>query len=115
MTTSRERSCNARAVDGVEPDASGSEDHDSVAGADVSGVQDGAGASHNAAAEQRSLGERKLRGYDRELVLVDERLFGETSEPEALKQTSPVSGQARGIGRPAQRRLWVFALVGPAG
>ncbi len=66
-----------------------------VAGADVRRVQNGTCASHNAAAEQRCLGERKLLLYDRELILVNESLFGEAAQPEALEQAGPISGQAR--------------------
>jgi hypothetical protein len=81
----------ARATHCIEANASGAEDHDSVAGANVSRVQDGTGTGHNAAAEQRSLGERKLLGYDGELVLVDERLFSEAAQPEALEQANPIA------------------------
>jgi hypothetical protein len=49
-----------------------------------------------------------------ELVLVDERLFGEAAQPEALVQAGPVSGQARCISRSAYCRLRMFALEGPA-
>jgi hypothetical protein len=34
------------------------------------------------------LGERELLGYDGKLVLVNERVFGEAAQPEALKQAS---------------------------
>jgi hypothetical protein len=37
------------------------------------------------------------------------------AQPEALKQANPISGQTRGIGRSAQRRLSVSALEGAAG
>src|SRR4029077_8383168 len=50
----------------------------------------------NAAAEQRSLSERKLLGYDGKLVLMDERAFGEASQPEALEQGDPVCGSGAG-------------------
>jgi hypothetical protein len=83
--------CDARPTNGIEPNSSGAEDHDRVPGADVCGVQDGTGAGYNSAAEQRSLGERKLLGYDGELVLVDERAFGKPSQPEALKQASSIA------------------------
>src|SRR5260370_1183693 len=49
------------------------------------------GAGYNSAAEQRSLGERKLPGYDGKLVLVDERAFGEAAQPKALEQASPIA------------------------
>ena len=75
----------ARASYGIEPNASGAEDHDRLAGANIGGVQDGARASYNAAAEQRCLSEWKVLGHYRELILVDERLFGEAAEPEALE------------------------------
>ena len=41
--------------------------------------------------EQRGLGERKLPGYDGELVLMDQRLFGEAAQPEPLEQASPIA------------------------
>jgi hypothetical protein len=104
----------ARAANRIEPDAAGAEDHDCLAGADVGGIQDGTSARHNAAAEQRCLGERKLLGHRGELVLVDERLFGEASQSKALVQAGPVSGQARCISRSAYRRRRMFALEGPA-
>src|SRR5262249_29216785 len=89
------------ATDGIEPNASGPEDHHRVAGPDVGGVQDGAGASDHAAAEQRSLGERQLLGYDGKLVLVNERLLGEAPEPKAVEQADPIAAEARCIGRTA--------------
>ena len=78
-----------RATYGVETNPSGSKDHNSVAGADVCGIQDGTGASHYAAAEQRSLGERELLRHYGELVLMNERGFSEAAEAKALKQTDP--------------------------
>ena len=89
------RAREARAANRIESHAASAEDHDRLAGADVGGVQDGTGARHNAAAEQRCLGERKLLGHDGELVLVNEGLFGEAAQPEALEQAGPISGQAR--------------------
>jgi hypothetical protein len=86
-----------------------------VAGADVRRVQNGPCASHNTAAEQRSLGERKLLRHDGELVLMDKRPFGKTAQPEALEQACPISGQARSVGRSAQRRVRAPALEGAAG
>src|SRR5689334_10210016 len=96
-------SCDARPTNGIEPNTSSTEDHDCVPGTNIRGVQDRAGARYNAAAEQRSLGERKLLGHDGELVFVDERAFGEAAQPKALKQADAVATQARGIGGPAQR------------
>ena len=109
------RAREARAAYRIEPNASGAEDHDRVAGAYVSRVQDGTRARYNATAEQRSLSEWKLLGHGGELILVDERLFGEAAQPEALKQANPISGQTRGIGRSAHCRLRMSALEGPAG
>src|SRR5258708_24643083 len=85
------RACDARCTNGIEPNSSGAEDHDRVPGANVCGVQDGTGAGYNSAAQQRSLRERKLLGYDGKLVLVDERAFGETAQPEPLEQASPIA------------------------
>jgi hypothetical protein len=82
---------NARSTNGVEPNSSGAENHDRVAGANVCGVQDGTGAGYNSAAEKRGLGERKLLGYDGKLVLVDECAFREAAQPEALEQASPIA------------------------
>ena len=59
-----------------------------------SGIQDGAGAGYNAAAQQRSLRERNVFGHDGELVLVDERAFGEAAESQALEQCGAVAAQA---------------------
>ncbi len=84
--------CDARPTNGIESNSSSAEDHDCVAGADVRRVQDRAGARYNAAAEERSLGERKLLGYEGKLVFVDERLFGEAAQPEALEQAQPHCG-----------------------
>jgi hypothetical protein len=42
-------------------------------------------------------------GHDGELVLVNERAFGEAAQPEALEQANAVTTQARGIGRSPQR------------
>jgi len=39
------------------------------------------GIEPNGAAEQRSLRERKLLGYDGELILMDKRPFGKPSTP----------------------------------
>jgi hypothetical protein len=97
------RACDARPTNGIEPNSSGAEDHDRVPRANVCGVQDGTGAGYNSAAEQRGLGERKLLRYDGKLVLVDERAFSETAQPEPLEQASPIAAQTRGIGRSAQR------------
>jgi hypothetical protein len=101
-------------ANGVEPHPSRAEDHNRVAGANVGRVQDGAGARYNSAAEQRSLSERKLLRYDGKLVLMDERAFGETTQPEPLEQASPIAAQARGIGCSAQCRLRMSALEGAA-
>src|SRR5580700_4557886 len=62
--------CNARSTNGVKPHPSRAEDHNRVAGVNVGRVQDGAGARYNSAAEQRSLSEWKLLGYDGKLVLM---------------------------------------------
>src|SRR4029077_11227669 len=59
--------------------------------------------------------ERKLLGNDGELVLVDQRPFGKAAQPEALEQANPIAAEARGIGRPAQRRFRMSALEGAAG
>src|SRR6266849_5438480 len=83
--------CDARSTNSVEPHSSGAEDRNRVPGGNVCSVQDGTGAGYNSAAEQRSLGERKLPGYDGKLVLVDERAFGEAPQPEALEQASPIA------------------------
>ena len=37
-------------------------------------------------------------GYDSELVFVDERPFGETTQPKALEQGNAIAAQARCIG-----------------
>jgi hypothetical protein len=37
------------------------------------------------------LSERNLLGYDGKLVLVDERAFGETAQPEPLEQADPIA------------------------
>ena len=109
------RAGDARAANGIEPDASGTEDHDRVAGAHVSGVQDGARTGDNAAAQQRRLGEGHLLRQKRELVFVDKRAFGEAAEPQALEQANAMAAQTRRIGRPPQRRFRVLALKGAAG
>src|SRR5260370_36876594 len=70
------RTGDARSAHAIQPNATGADDDDGVASIDMSGVQDGTCTRYNAAAEQRSLGERKLLGNDGELVLVDERPFG---------------------------------------
>ncbi len=48
------------AADRIKSHAPGTENDERVAGVHVSGVQDGAGAGNNAAAQQRSLGERHV-------------------------------------------------------
>ena len=75
----------ARTAHRVEADAARAEDHDRLTGLDVRGVQDGTRASDDPAAEQGRLGERHRVRYDRELVFVNEGLFGEAAQPEALK------------------------------
>src|ERR1700720_459938 len=55
-------SCDARSTNGIESNPSSTEYHHGVASADVRCVQDRASACYNAAAEERSLGERKLPG-----------------------------------------------------
>jgi hypothetical protein len=90
MTTIRDAPAMG-AAHGVELDASGAEDHDGVAGANIRRVQDGASARYNAAAERRSLGERKLLGYGGELVLADEGPFGEAAQSEALEEANPIA------------------------
>jgi hypothetical protein len=75
---SRPKAC----ADGIETNASGTKDHDRVAGANVGCVQDGADAGCDAAAEQRSLREWKLPGDYGELVLVDERALSEPDHEE---------------------------------
>ncbi|HWW87422.1 MAG TPA: hypothetical protein VNZ26_27680, partial [Vicinamibacterales bacterium] len=49
------------------------------------------------------------------MILVDKRPFGKAAQPEALEQANAISGQARSIGRSAQRRLRVSALKGAPG
>jgi len=66
----------ARPTNRIEPNSSSTEYHHRVASADIRGIQDRAGPGHNPAAEERSLSERKLFGYEGKLVLVDKRLFG---------------------------------------
>ena len=85
------RAGEARAADGIEPDAAGAEDHDRFARAARRGVQDGARTRDNAAAEQRRLGERHLLRQKRELIFVDERAFGKAAEPQALKQANAIA------------------------
>jgi hypothetical protein len=102
----------ARPTNSIEPDPSCTEDHDCVTGANVRSIQDRAGTRYYAAAEERSLGERKLLGYEGKLVFMDESLFGEAAQPEALEQANPIAAKARGIGRSAHRRLGMFALEG---
>ena len=80
-----------------------------------SGIQDGARAGDNAAAQQRRLRERHVFGHKRELVLVDERAFGEAAKSHALEQGGAVAAQARRIPRPPQRRFRVLTLEGTAG
>jgi hypothetical protein len=57
-----------RTADGVEPNAATAKDHDRVAGPHVCGVQDGARAGHDAAAEERRLGERHILRQKGELI-----------------------------------------------
>jgi hypothetical protein len=104
----------ARANDGVEPYTAGAEDDDCVAGAHVGGVQDGTSARDDPAAKQRRLGEREFPRYDSELILVDEGLFREAAQPEALEHRDRIAAQARGIGPPTQCRLGMSALKRPA-
>jgi hypothetical protein len=61
----------------------------------VCGIQDGARAGDNAAAQQRSLRERHVFGHKRKLVLVDERAFGEATKSHTLEQCGAVAAQAR--------------------
>jgi hypothetical protein len=70
----------ARTANGIEPDAARAEDHDRVARAHVSGIQDGARTSDNAAAEQRRLGEWHILRQKGELIFVNERALGEAAE-----------------------------------
>ena len=109
------RAGDARAADGIEPDAAGAEDHDRVPGAHVRGVQDGARAGDDAAAEQRRLGEGHLLRHKRELIFMDERAFGKAAQPETLEQANTAAAQSRGIAGPPQRRLRMMALEGAAG
>jgi len=104
------RAGNTRAADRIEPNASCAEDHDAVASGNTRSIQNSPGARHDAATEQRRLGEGHLFGYNGELVLVDKRSFSKAAQPETLKQASPVATHARGIRRPAQRRLGTSAL-----
>jgi hypothetical protein len=46
---------------------------------------------------------------------MDESLFGETAEPQALEQAQLVPAQARRVSRPPQRRLRVLTLEGEPG
>src|SRR5437660_1705945 len=100
----------ARPTDRIEPNPSSPEDHDRIAGTNVRSVQDRTCTGYNAAAEERSLGERKFLGYEGKLVLMDERLFGEAAQPEALEQRNSIAAESRGINLSAQSRLRVFAL-----
>jgi hypothetical protein len=109
------RAGDACAADRIEPDAPGTENDDSVAGVHVSGIQDGSGAGGNAAAQQRSLRERHIRGHKGELVLVDERAFSEAAKSHALEQCGAVAAQARRIPRPPQRCFRVPTLEGASG
>src|SRR4029077_21264851 len=105
----------ARTANGIEPDAAGTEDHDRVASAHVSGVQDGARAGDNAEAEQRRLRERHIPRQKGELTFMDKRAFGKAAEPHALEQANAMAAQAWLIRRPPQRRVRMLALKGAAG
>src|SRR4029434_6352665 len=96
-------------------DPSGAKDDDRVTGPDIRGVQDRPSARHDPAAEQRCLSEGHLLRYDRELVLMDEGLFGKATQSETLEQDTPGATQARRIVWSAQCRLWVLALERAAG
>ena len=50
-----------------------------------------------------------------ELVLVDERAFGEAAKSHALKNRGTATAQARRIPRPPQCCFWVQTLEGTAG
>jgi hypothetical protein len=79
------------------------------------GIQDGARAGDNAAAQQRSLRERHFFGHSRELALVDERAFGEATKSHALEQCGAVAAQALRLPWPPQRCFRVLTLEGAAG
>jgi hypothetical protein len=75
----------ARTAYGIEPNPSDTKDHDGITGAHVRAIQDRASARYNAATEQRGLGKGNLvRDYS-ELVFMDQRLFGKTTQPETLE------------------------------
>jgi hypothetical protein len=80
------RTGDARTADGIEPNPTGAKDHHRVAGAHVSGVQDGACAGYDAAPEQRRLGKRHILRQKGELIFMDKRAFGKAAETQALKQ-----------------------------
>lgn len=71
-------------ADRIEADASGADDGNRVAGADVRSVDGGSGTRDDRAAEQCGLRERNLIVDDRQLVLVDEDLFGESADVDRL-------------------------------
>jgi hypothetical protein len=48
------------------------------------------------------------------LVFVDERLFSEAAQPEALEKSNSIAVESRGLSRPAQRRVRILALEGTA-
>jgi hypothetical protein len=104
----------ARAAHRIESHASRAEDHDAVAGGNAGGIQDSTGARNDAAAEQRRLGEGHLPGYHGELVFMDKRSFSKATQPETLEQANSFVAHARGIRRPAERRLGTSALEGAA-
>ena len=78
------RASEASAADSIKPQASGAEDHDSIARGYAGSVQDGTGPRNDTAAQQRCRSKRHFLRYRCELILVDERPFGEASQTQAL-------------------------------
>jgi hypothetical protein len=76
----------------------------------VGGIQDGASARDDAAAEQCSLSEWHLFWYDSELVFVNECLFGKATESETLEHTNSIATQTRRFFGSTQCRFPMLAL-----
>src|SRR5690348_16847510 len=75
-----------RGADRVQADPAGAENDHGLPGGDAGRVQHGAGPGHHAAAQQRGLSERHPVRQGDELILVNERPLGETTESERLEQ-----------------------------
>ena len=85
-------------LDGVQSDPAGTDDDDDLTGAHICGVDDCADAGGDAARQQAGRGHRHVVGNRCDLGLVNDDLFGEGTDRQALFKAAAARGGQRTFG-----------------